>query len=96
VRSWLSEADGTGSNTRVCIAAVVFFALGWVTALITRVRGPVTVAEIASLLGPLGMFVTGICVSLYGINKFADAWGKQGTGNREQGTASGPTPPAQG
>jgi hypothetical protein len=73
VRSWLSEADGTVSNTRVCISALIAFALGWVTALVVKVHGPVTVAEIGALLGPLGLFVGGISGSLYGINKFADA-----------------------
>ena len=72
LRSFLSESDGTGSNTRFCIAAVVFFSLGWVTALIVKVRGPVSVAEISAVLGPLGMFVGTICAPLYAMNKWAD------------------------
>jgi len=72
VRSMLGESDGSVSSTRVCVALVIVFALGWVTALVTKVKGPVSVAEIGTLLGPLGVFVGAICGSLYGINKAAD------------------------
>ena len=78
VRSMLSEADGTVSNTRVCIVIVIAFASGWVTALVTKVRGPVSLPELAAFVGQLGMYVSAICASLYGINKFADAWKNRG------------------
>jgi hypothetical protein len=85
VRSWLGESDGSISNTRVCVALVICFALGWVTALVTKVHGPVTVAELGGVLQPLGMFVSTICASLYAINKAADV-----LNNR-----AGQKPPAQ-
>jgi uncharacterized membrane protein len=86
VRSWLSEADGTVSNTRICVALVVTFALGWVTALVSKVPGPVSVAELSSILSPMAFFVTGITGTLYGVNKAADV-----LNNRNRG----PEPPQQ-
>jgi hypothetical protein len=44
LRSQLSEVDGTVSNTRVCVLLVIVFALGWVTALVSKVNRPVTVS----------------------------------------------------
>jgi hypothetical protein len=72
VRSWLSEADGTVSNTRICVALVIVFALGWVTALVIKIHAPVTVRELTDALVPLGMFVTGITGTLYAVNKAAE------------------------
>jgi len=43
-----------------------------VTALVVKIHGPVTVRDLGDVLGPMGMFVTGICGSLYAINKAAD------------------------
>jgi hypothetical protein len=74
VRSWLSEADGTVSNTRICVALVIVFALGWVTALVIKIHAPVTMREFSDTLVPLGMFVTGITGTLYAVNKAADVF----------------------
>ena len=73
VSSMLSEADGTASTARVCILIVIAFASGWVTALVTKVPGPVSLIDLAAFVGQLGMYVSAICVSLYGVNKFSDA-----------------------
>ena len=81
VRSWLSESDGTVSNTRICVALVVTFALGWVTALVSKVHGPVSVAELSSILGPMGFFVTGITGTLYAVNKTADVFNNRNRGS---------------
>jgi len=64
LRSQLSESDGSASNTRVCIFLVIAFALGWITALVTKVKAPVTVREIGDMMGPLGMFVGTICADV--------------------------------
>lgn len=81
VHSWLSEPDGTISNARICVVIVIGFATGWMTALLMKVRGPVTVPELTAFVGQLGMYVGGICTSLYGVNKFADAWKNRGGGD---------------
>jgi len=86
VRSWLSEADGTVSNARICVVIVIVFATGWMTVLLTKVQGSVTVPELTAFVGQLGMYVSGICAALYGVNKFADAW--KNRANHEE-------PPAQ-
>ena len=72
LRSMLSERDGTVSNTRVCIAVVITFSLGWVTALLIRLRGPLSATDVATVIAPLGMFVGGVTSALYAINKGAD------------------------
>lgn len=72
LRSQFSEQDGSVSNTRVCIFVVIAFASGWVTALVTKVAGPVSVSEIGALLTPLGAYITGVCGSLYLINMGAN------------------------
>lgn len=72
LKSTLSERDGTGSNTRLCVMLIVVFALGWVTSLFSRVHGPVTVADIRELLPSMASFVGLVCGPLYAINKAAD------------------------
>ena len=84
-RSQFSESDGTVSNTRVCIWLVVVFALGWVTALVSKIHGTVTVSDLGQVLGPLGMFVTGISGSLYAINKTADVFNNRTAANKPPG-----------
>jgi len=84
IRSWLSESDGSVSNTRICVALVITFALGWVTALVVKVHGPVSVSDVAALLGPLGLFVTGITGTLYAVNKAADVLNNRARNAPEQ------------
>lgn len=71
-RSMVSEDDGAVSNTRVCIVLTVVFVLGFVTALMWKVRAPVTVAEFCEAVKSLGEFGGGICASLYGINRLGN------------------------
>lgn len=78
LRSMVSEGDGSISNTRVCIVIVIAFASGWVTALVTKVRGPVALPELSVFVENLGVYVSGICLALYGTNRFADAWKNRG------------------
>lgn len=75
IRSWLSEPNGTVSNTRICVALIVFFALGWITALVARVRGPIGVADLVTIFPPIGMFVTATAGTLYGVNKVTNMFG---------------------
>lgn len=72
LRSIFSEADGTGSSTRVYVGLVVSFSLGFVTALLLKVHGPITVSEFCSAVGVLGEFAGGICGALYGINRLGN------------------------
>jgi hypothetical protein len=54
-----------------------------VTALVCRVRGPVTVAEIGALLVPLGTFIGLACAPLYAMNKWADVKNNQARENSD-------------
>jgi hypothetical protein len=74
LRSMVSEANGTISNSRVCTSIVICFSTGWVTALLAKVRGPVTLPDLTAFVEKLGMYVSSICAALYGINRLADAW----------------------
>jgi hypothetical protein len=72
LRSQFSESDGTVSNTRVSIFVVIAFASGWITALVVKVPRPVLLPELGAFVGQLGLYVTGICTTLYAVNKAAD------------------------
>lgn len=72
LRSMLSEDDGSVSNTRVCVTLVIVFVLGFVTALLWKVKTPVTVDEFCQAVGSLGLFAGGICGSMYGINRLGN------------------------
>lgn len=85
LRSQLSESDGTVSNTRVCILLVICSASGWVTALVSKVKGPVNLPELGGFVGSLGMYVSGICASLYAINKGAEAWKNRADRPQDEG-----------
>ena len=80
LRSLLSESDGSVSNTRVCICVVIAFASGWVTALVTKVHGPVALPELGAFIGQLGLYVSGICTTLYGLNVAKDVLNKRAPG----------------
>ena len=80
VRSMLSESDGSISATRCVIAVIVSFAVGWITALVVRVQGPVTLTDLSEFVGKTGMYVASICSALYGVNRIADAFGKRPDG----------------
>jgi hypothetical protein len=72
VLGFLSESDGSKSSTRLCVVLIVVFVLGFVTALLAKVRGPITVAEFCQAVGELGLFAGGVCSALYGINRFGE------------------------
>lgn len=80
LRSMLSESDGSVSSTRVWIGLVIAFASGWITALVTKVHGPVTLPELGAFVGQVGLYVSGICTTLYGINVAKDVLNKRATG----------------
>jgi hypothetical protein len=68
LKSQLSESDGSVSNTRVCILLVISFASGWITALVTKVQAPVSLPELGAFIGQVGLYVGGICTTLYAVN----------------------------
>jgi hypothetical protein len=68
VRSVLSEADGTGSFSRVAGAAIVLGTLGWVTHVVWHLH------TIPDLTGPAAFVTTGVG-TLYGVNKASDIIG---------------------
>jgi hypothetical protein len=72
LKEQLSERDGTASNTRVCILLVICFASGWITALVTKVHGPVSLPELGAFVGQVGLYVGGICTTLYTVNAAKD------------------------
>lgn len=69
LRSVFSEKDGTGSSTRLNIAAVTGFSLGFITALLWKVRAPITVAEFCQGVSAVGNFAMGFGGLLYGVNR---------------------------
>jgi hypothetical protein len=80
LRSMLSEADGTGSSTRLCVLLVIVFTLGFVAALLWKIHAPVSVGEFCQAVSALTLFATGICGALYGINRAADVFNKRAEG----------------
>lgn len=74
LRSMLSESDGTGSSTRVCVLLVIVFTLGFVAALLWKIHAPVSVGEFCQAVGALTLFAAGICGALYGINRTAEVF----------------------
>ncbi len=74
VKSVLSEPDGTGSSTRVCMIALVFFVIGVGTTFVLRMHTPVTPSDVCNIFTSLGVFIVTTCGPLYAINKGAEAW----------------------
>ena len=91
LRSMLSETDGTGSSSRVCVLLVIVFTLGFVAALLWKIHAPVTVAEFSQAIGALTLFATGICGALYGINRAADVFNNRDDGSNNRADR-GPQP----
>lgn len=69
IKSIFSEPDGTGSCSRVLIAAIVAFILGAGAVLLTKIHASLLVADINSFLQAAGMFITTTCTPMYLINK---------------------------
>jgi hypothetical protein len=60
--------------------AVIAFTLGFLSALLSKIHAAVTVAEFCQATGALALFVTGICGTLYGINRTAEAVNNRAAG----------------
>jgi len=73
--SWLKSTfseplpDGSGSCSRILITAIIFFTLGWGTAIASKIHTNITVADLNSFMGAAGMFITTTVTPLYLINK---------------------------
>jgi len=74
VIGFLQESDGSQSSTRLCVVLVVVFTLGAIAALLWKIHGPITVAEFCQAVGSLGLFASGICGALYGINRAGECF----------------------
>lgn len=66
---FLQESDGSQSSTRLCLVLVIIFSLGFVTALLCKVHGPITIAEFCSAVGSIGEFAIGVGGPLYAVNR---------------------------
>lgn len=70
LRSVYSEADGSGSSTRVHISCIVAFVIGvGVSFCVSLHHKVITMAEFNSFLDSSATFLTTVCGVLYGINK---------------------------
>jgi hypothetical protein len=77
IKRWLREAlseDGIGSSSRLCLFLVVVFACGWITGLLSLVRAPLKLSEVAEFVGALTGFVSAIAAATYGVNRLTEAW----------------------
>ena len=63
-----SESDGAPSSSRIAIALVITFASGWITGLLHRISGPVTLADVSAFVEKLGGYVFETVSALYGLN----------------------------
>lgn len=72
IKSVYSEPDGTGSSTRVHMAAVIGFILGVGVSFAVSVHHKlITIEQFDSFLSAGATFITVICGALYGINKIS-------------------------
>lgn len=77
-----SEADGSGSSSRVMIGLIIAFILGVGVSFAIEVhRHKITPEQFSNFLGSSGTFITITTAPLYAINKGADAFkGRNGNG----------------
>lgn len=76
LRSVYSEADGSGSSTRIHISILIMFVISVGVSFGYLVhRHTLTVAQFNDFLSAGGTFIVTTCGSLYGVNKVAD-WAK--------------------
>jgi hypothetical protein len=69
----------------VNVTAVTGFVLGFITALVWKVHGPITVAEFCQGVSSLGTFATEFVSVLYGINRLGNwADNKAAAGQQSQ------------
>jgi hypothetical protein len=72
LRSTYSESDGSGSSTRVHIAALLSFVIGVGVSFSVMVHHKViTIEQFDSFLSAGGTFLVTSCGALYGINKLS-------------------------
>ncbi len=90
LRSQLSDKDGTVSNTKVCVLALVIAVISWVTCLLYKLHTIVTVTDIVTFLGAAGTFTALICGTLSAMKYTADA-----VNNRAPNAAPQVQPPDQ-
>jgi hypothetical protein len=80
VKSIWSEPDGTGSSTRILMAALIAFVLGvGISFGISTNKGRMTPEQFNNFLGSSGTFIVTTCGPLYAANKAAD-WLKKKDG----------------
>lgn len=91
LRSTFSEADGSGSCSRVLIASIVAFVLGAGTALVFKLHTPVTVTDVDGFLAAAGIFIATTCTPLYLINKGAGSLNKRSDNDKEIAMTAIPT-----
>ena len=81
LKSAYSEADGSGSSTRVHMAAIIAFILGvGVSFCVSVHKHVITPEQFNSFLAAAATFITSTCGVLYGLNKagsFFDGKNKQ-------------------
>jgi len=73
LRSVYSESDGSGSSTRLHIAAVLAFILGCGVSFCVSVHQKViTIEQFDAFLGVAGTFIMTVAGVLYGLNKTSE------------------------
>ncbi len=93
LRSVYSEADGSGSSTRVHMGAVIGFVLGvGISYAVSVHHRYVTIEQFDGFLTAGATFIVTICGSLYGINKVS-SWAEGKT--PPPTTPGSPNPPNQ-
>lgn len=85
IKSVFSEADGSGSASRIMIAVLVGFIVGSGATIAYRLHGSFVVADLDSFLNAAGMFIATTCSPLYLINKGAAVLKNGGQGNGQNG-----------
>lgn len=80
LKSVYSEADGTGSSTRVHIGLLTVFVVSvGISFSVLVVKHVITIEQFDNFLSSAATFLIGTCGPLYGVNKFAD-WAKNKNG----------------
>jgi hypothetical protein len=81
-KSVFSEADGTGSASRILIALLVVFVVGAGASFAVAIHvHKLTINDFNSFLSAAGTFLVTTTSPLYGINKLTDAYKNKQQGN---------------
>lgn len=93
LRSVYSESDGSGSSTRVHMAAVIAFVLGVGVSYCLSVHHKlITIEQFDAFLTAGATFIVTICGALYGINKVS-SWAEGKTATAGAPPVNSPNPP---